>query len=246
MFRHTHTRETPWTIVRETARSEPGSNPCDSKDLQAAGDPDPQIVGASASLSEYDEEDLFPTLSPGPRLTTDDQLLERPRRALSPCALGGPVCPLAGAPGSAACPRGHAGHSPGPGPAAGCAALQLDAGRLESGNSQSVRHHAVPPRAHRPADPDRGVQKRAVVLMIWAGERLRLAAQIIHERSPPGGVDAFGMLPRHTQGSLHPAPEHLRLGQPLSGAGIASSRWICQLKRMSATASATETSAPPA
>jgi hypothetical protein len=33
----------------------------DGKDYQAVGNPDPLIVGAPASLHEYDEEDLSPT-----------------------------------------------------------------------------------------------------------------------------------------------------------------------------------------
>ena len=33
----------------------------DGKDHQAVGDPDPQIIGAPASLHEYDEEELSPT-----------------------------------------------------------------------------------------------------------------------------------------------------------------------------------------
>jgi polyphosphate kinase len=37
----------------------------DGKDHQAVGDPDPQIVGAPASLHECDGEELSPTRSPG-------------------------------------------------------------------------------------------------------------------------------------------------------------------------------------
>jgi polyphosphate kinase len=39
----------------------------DGKDHQAAGEPDPQIVGAPDSLNEYGEEELSPTPIAGTR-----------------------------------------------------------------------------------------------------------------------------------------------------------------------------------
>jgi polyphosphate kinase len=70
MFRRTHTRQAPWTVVRsndkkrarlESMRSLLARFDYDGKDHQTVADPDPQIVGAPASLHEYDEEDLSPT-----------------------------------------------------------------------------------------------------------------------------------------------------------------------------------------
>jgi polyphosphate kinase len=70
MFRRTHTRETPWTVVRsndkkrarlESMRSLLAQFDYDGKDHQAIGAPDPLIVGPPASLHEYDEQDLSPT-----------------------------------------------------------------------------------------------------------------------------------------------------------------------------------------
>jgi polyphosphate kinase len=70
MFRRTHTPQAPWTVIRsndkkrarlESMRSLLARFDYDGKDHQAVGDPDPQIVGAPASLNECDEEDLSPT-----------------------------------------------------------------------------------------------------------------------------------------------------------------------------------------
>jgi polyphosphate kinase len=70
MFRRTHTAGAPWAVVRsndkkrarlESMRSLLSQFDYDGKDHQAVGDPDPLIVGAPATLNEYDEEDLSPT-----------------------------------------------------------------------------------------------------------------------------------------------------------------------------------------
>jgi polyphosphate kinase len=70
MFRRTHTAGAPWAVVRsndkkrarlESMRSLLSQFDYDGKDHQAVGDPDPLIVGAPATLNEYDEEGLSPT-----------------------------------------------------------------------------------------------------------------------------------------------------------------------------------------
>jgi polyphosphate kinase len=70
MFRRTHTAGAPWAVVRsndkkrarlESMRSLLSQFDYDGKDHQAVGDPDPLIVGAPATLNEYDGEDLSPT-----------------------------------------------------------------------------------------------------------------------------------------------------------------------------------------
>jgi polyphosphate kinase 2 (PPK2 family) len=70
IFCRTHTTEAPWTVVRSNdkkrARLESMRSPLsrfdyDGKHHVVVGDQDPLIVGAPASLNEYDEEDLSPT-----------------------------------------------------------------------------------------------------------------------------------------------------------------------------------------
>jgi polyphosphate kinase 2 len=76
MFRHTDTSEAPWTVVRsndkkrarlEAMRSLLDKFDYDGKDQEAVGRPDPNIVGAPASLHEADEGELSPTPIAGPR-----------------------------------------------------------------------------------------------------------------------------------------------------------------------------------
>jgi polyphosphate kinase len=70
MFRRTDTQKAPWTVVKsndkkrarlESMRSLLARFDYDGKDDQAVGNPDPQIVGRPASLTEYREDDPSPT-----------------------------------------------------------------------------------------------------------------------------------------------------------------------------------------
>ncbi len=70
MFRHTHTPEAPWTVVKsndkkrarlEAMRSLLAGFDYDGKDDSVVGQPDPLIVGSPADLRESGSEPLSPT-----------------------------------------------------------------------------------------------------------------------------------------------------------------------------------------